>query len=232
MTRFAIVAAIGLGGCCSLPWYHCPKESHSCDSNYTPIDAAPEPVIDAATDGGVPPDAIPRPPEPGSCVASFENGGNCGGDSDEPNGSMVLAHYLGTCSAGFGATAGGTDIDVYRTGDCDFGTVAAPELRPWAQISNSDPGDLTLCIFPTCAKGATNVYACVESDVGAASNAGVDAPGDLWTNDVGFRGCCRAGPGRITAKVQCPRWSPKIDTYIWIQGQSCHSYTLGFQTSQ
>jgi hypothetical protein len=240
----AILVSILLSGCCTLwPWSDCHDPQPACKAKDGGVDdASVTPILaDASTDA---PDAMPRPPDPSdaSCVAEWK-GGSCPGESDEPNNSMVMASYLKQCSGdGLQASAGPADVDVYRTGDCDVGTyVATGPLMPWAQLDSNDPNDasaLRVCVFPTCATGATNVYACIETASGVdASDSAASVTADLWKNDVGFRGCCRTGPGRITVKADCPRRSPKIDTYLWIEVADhndpvCHPYTLSYRTSQ
>jgi hypothetical protein len=175
-----------------------------------------------------------------TCVAAWTGPGCGSNDSYEPNNSMVMANYMKRCAnRGLEGITGSEDVDVYDTGDCDFGAIVATgPLMPWAQIDEADADAVRVCVFPTCAKGATNVFACVETaaDVQATDDM-ASVPADLWNNNVGFRGCCRVGPGRITAEVDCPRRSTTIDTYVWIEPKDhddpkCHPYKWTYSASK
>lgn len=248
MTRLAIVVATlvtsGCGLCWSLPPWSCPPDPQPTCHPEAPQDGGIDASVADAPSDAMGPDAMPRPPEPVSeaCVASWDGPG-CGRNDTqfEPNNGMVAARYLSCTMSGIEAVTGLADVDVYRTGDCDYGTIVATgPLMPWAQLDTGD--GVRACVFPTCAKGATNVYACIETAPGVDATEGMPSvPGDLWNNDVGFRGCCRVGPGRITAKADCPRRSTTIDAFIWVEpadhdearnGMKCYDYTLSFNASK
>jgi hypothetical protein len=165
------------------------------------------------------------------------------GDDFEPNDDFVLAATSSSreCTTTMkSGSIGGRDIDVFRTGNCCIGygcaspiPVATEALKPWAEVSAPDPSidlsGLRVCVFPTCDEGSTHILKCYED--GATDTTTLD----LFTSQLGFRGCCRTGPGKIAAELDCPRRSPKFDTYVWIEqqsGGSCQAYNVTYNAGQ
>ncbi len=168
-------------------------------------------------------------------------------DEFEPNGDFVRAAvgsgYECTPTSKNGIIAGEGDVDVFRTGSCCVGacigsaSVATGKLRPWAELAAADAmtdvSGLRVCVFPTCSTGSTNVYACYETTANGKLND--TTSGDLYTSQLGFRGCCRTGAGRITAEFDCPRRLATFDTFFWVEapnvGNQCYPYTLSYNVS-
>ena len=220
----------------------CP-DKHECTDGVDYSGTEPDAMV-VVTDGALPdagPDAPPAPPDVDRCIGPRGNSdGECDKDRFEPNDDLIFATVgkNDECDpTEKSATIGGVnDVDVFRTGGCK----ADKPAMPWVALMDGD--ELTMvrvCVFPTCGEGAANVYECYETaaNVPADSNTTPTTSTDLTRSQVGFRGCCRTGPGRITAKVSCPLTlgSPDIDTYIWIDGgeqrdHRCHPYTVIYST--
>jgi hypothetical protein len=206
--------------------------------------------FDNGIDGGVDEDAnttTQDEAQAANCVAPVPTGVALSAptctDDFEPNDDFVLATTSNTrecMSTTKTGSIGGRDIDVFRTGNCcvsELGClspipVATQALRPYAALSpdaSMDLSSIRVCIFPTCDEGSTHILGCYEDKSDTATTA------DLFKSQLGFRGCCRTGPGRITAELDCPRKSPTFDTYVWVEstsGGSCQSYTLTYNAGQ
>ncbi len=249
MPRPVLLFVLFVSACCRLGCSDCPVPPACEDASSAVNDGAVDVPIDVlivepdAAVAGV--DAIPRPVEPvlEQCVGHRGNGEIACLDQDQyerggrTNGTMVRA-TMGKDQCGQlekEANIGDLDVDVFRTGTCKGAAVSVEPLRPWVELTNDyDVSNLRVCIFPTCNEGSTNVFACFETAEGVDitdSTPRVDS--DLYNNEVGFRGCCRIGPGRITAKAECPRGSTSIDTYLWVDSvptapitSACQFYRL------
>jgi hypothetical protein len=115
-------------------------------------------------------------------------------------------------------------------------------MTPWVYLDTDDP--LRACLFPMCAEGSTNVYkeedGCYENTPGDGQPVDADGkplPPIVWKvrTESGFRGCCRVGRGRVTAKFDCAHFSTKFDAYYWVDGgdetlgaNACPTYTLSY----
>lgn len=230
MSRYRIILLLVLFGgscnCCD------PEVKHLCHFDY-------------GIDGGMGQDANMTATNTEAltenCVLPLEPDARPPGCSDEfePNDDFVLAatttsrECTKTTKSG---SIGGRDIDVFRTGNCCIGLgcaspipVATEALRPWVEVSapdsSTDVSGLLVCVFPTCDEGSTHILGCYEDSADKPTTS------DLFTSQLGFRGCCRTGAGRITAELDCPRKSPRFDTYIWVESQSggsCQPYNLKY----
>jgi hypothetical protein len=242
MSRAMLAFTVFLGACCHVCGPCEDPKPHDCPEAFETQDAGA--IADASDagptlDAGV--DAMPRPDEPVGelCVAPRSGGDSACRDPFEPNDDMIMARTSSAHECDVtekDAKVDDNDVDVFRTGECGAGLLPLASigpLTPWSELAG-DAATLRVCIFPTCSTGSTNVYACYESPSGAAMQDDTPAvPGDLFNSNVGFRGCCRTGPGRITAKLECPRHSNAIDTYLWVDAATrdgqCHAYTLRYQ---
>lgn len=192
-------------------------------------------LVDGGADSSFPP---PSQFEQGNCVIARTGGAHsdaCPDDPYEPNDDFVTALIPATpecAGTSKDATIAYGDIDVFRTGTCE-NAASSPgfgkSLTPWAQ---SD-GDVHLCIFPTCNDGSTRMLGCLatDNDVVATSDMKTQDQ-NLATSTLGFHGCCREGPGRITAVLDCPLQSTKVDTFIWVEalgGVQCTPYSVKYQ---
>ena len=256
MPRPLVVFVLFLSACCHL-CRDCPVNPRCEDAEgQGDANVADAPVdlmivdLDASVVDAI--DAAPRPIEPvlDQCVGHRgESDPGCldqdpferkiNGGPVRSNGTMVRA-TMGNKECGQlekQANIGGSlDVDVFRTGECQGSIISLDPLRPWVELTNElDAALLRVCIFPTCSAGSTNVFACLETPEGVSATDSTPAsPADLYNSEVGFRGCCRNGPGRVTAKTECPRDSTAIDTYIWVDAgpssdpadRTCHPYKI------
>ncbi|HEX7842082.1 MAG TPA: hypothetical protein VF469_31640 [Kofleriaceae bacterium] len=241
MPRALLAFTLFLSACCRVCG-DCPPEAHDCPEVFEPSDAGM--IVDSADagtqlDAGL--DAMARPDEPVNmqCVAPRGDGDSSCSDPYEPNGDMITARTSSAHECDVtekDAKVDDDDVDVFRTGECSVGLLpyaSLGPLTPWSELAG-DARTLRLCIFPTCSTGSTNVYACYETPSGVDMQGDTPSvPSDLFNSQVGFRGCCRTGPGRITAKIECPRHSNAIDTYVWVDAAmrdgGCHAYTLRYK---
>jgi hypothetical protein len=164
------------------------------------------------------------PGEASGCIVSGDGGGPgmCANEEPEPNDSMVLAWSPVPPTSGAagapppsswcrgsadGAISGTQDVDVLHTSPCSKGS-----KDPTAQLVMDGGPPLRLCLFPVCKVGTTNVWGCYAS-----------APDDqgawLTVNETGFKGCCRSGPGTVSARMGCSSlYNATIDGFVWIDG--------------
>jgi hypothetical protein len=215
LTMRAVLALLPACDCCNKA-----KIAHLCYA------------LDAGLDGGV--DAAPRRDAAleFACVLPRSDGGDTQQPDDadpyEPNDSFVMASapkYKSECGpiTKRAVIRDAHDVDVFRTAECvatsaPIVPVATNEIYPWAQISD---GDVRVCVFPTCSDGSLHIAGCYTSGVDQpAERKNTQTQVDELTSELGFHGCCRTGKGRITAYVDCPRASAKLDTYIWIDSGS------------
>ena len=177
----------------------------------------------------------PNPPPtvtPNGCVKAARTGAGaaCAVDQmEEPNDDLILARSpTGGTSCGptthAAAIASVDDTDVFRTGSCKLSST-----DPNATI---DRDGLRLCLFFACTIGTTDVYDCYETQPG--DSAGVFGKPQPMRSEAGFFGCCRAGKGRVAARVTCHNLQQKAQGFVWIDSgtqpiPACTPYQVTYQ---
>jgi hypothetical protein len=157
-----------------------------------------------------------------------ENDVACVGSSEiEPNGDVASANVVGNgaCSSQHIIGAVSNDIDVFRV-DGPFCEGSFPTA-----VLNGDK-DARLCVFVVCAQGKTGLSSC-DGDIDEDDHFPVS---NIFP--AGMRGCCRVGPGRVTARSSCdgqyavvPTAHPQWHTYFVldrIRETSCGAYTVDY----
>lgn len=163
----------------------------------------------------------------------------CGDPQFERNEDMTQAAApdFRECSGSRTAHLDGhEDVDVFRTGECKGSIVTnlpAP-LVANANVTNADR-NIRFCIFPLCMDGPTNLQACNGNADMRPDENGEDEV-IVWDTrlDSGFIGCCRIGPGTLSASFLCPFRTREVDTYFWVDSgelpveDACSAYTFTF----
>lgn len=169
---------------------------------------------------------------PKACVAS-QGGGARTADRYEPNDNLAMAtppapHTADCAMTGRAAAiSGASDVDVFRTGVCDV----TEDDQPTAELMTDDP-DLRLCLILACDVGTTTVFSC-----GGGADDSADPRVVAARTEGGFRGCCRTGAGKVSARVQCsgfPLRGHAVQGFLWIDSNAGgdgadHDYRVGYQ---
>ena len=142
---------------------------------------------------------------------------SCSDEEHEPNDTMPMSEEMAgaTCGAttSHHGAVGGDDVDYFHAD----GTLCDPKHLP-ATLS-IESGEVRACLFIQCRTGSTSLDLC---------------PKDATTTHLpnGLIGCCRRGPGDLSATFNCTSVKPNVDVYVAVdqaaESAECRSYEFSY----
>lgn len=142
---------------------------------------------------------------------------SCSEGENEPNDTMPMSEAMdvATCTqeASRRGAVGRDDVDYFHAKGTLCGAEhALPALRIKA-------GDVRACLFVQCRTGSTSLDPCPNEE------------GTIHLPN-GLIGCCRRGPGDVSAGFACTSKTPDIDVYVVVDQNTnsldCQSYEVAY----